>query len=59
LLKPISVVFLTRPKIKIYLFGIAARPIEKLAAQIIVFAFQTIFLLLKNSEARRNFDRVR
>jgi hypothetical protein len=32
-----------RPKIKFYLFGIAARPTEKLAAQIILFAFQTIF----------------
>jgi hypothetical protein len=31
-----------RPKIKFYLFGIAARPTEKLAAQIILFAFQTI-----------------
>jgi hypothetical protein len=31
------------PKIKFYLFGIAARPTEKLAAQIILFAFQTIF----------------
>jgi hypothetical protein len=30
-------------KIKFYLLGIAARPTEKLAAQIILFAFQTIF----------------
>jgi hypothetical protein len=30
-----------RAKIKFYLFGIAARPTEKLAAQIILFAFQT------------------
>ena len=50
---------LVRPKIKFYLFGIAARPIEKLAAQIILFAFQTNLLLLKKSESRRNFDRVR
>jgi hypothetical protein len=33
------------PKIKFYLFGIAARPTEKLAAQIILFAFQTIVLI--------------
>jgi hypothetical protein len=33
------------PKIKFYLFGIAARPTEKLAAQIILFAFQTIFFI--------------
>jgi hypothetical protein len=39
---------LVRPKIKFYLFGIAARPTEKLAAQIILFAFQTNLLLLKN-----------
>jgi hypothetical protein len=32
-----------RPKIKFYLFGIAAQPTEKLAAQIIFFAFQAIF----------------
>jgi hypothetical protein len=32
-----------RPKIKFYLFGIAAQPTEKLAAQIILFAFQAIF----------------
>ena len=31
-----------------YLFGIPARPTEKLAAQIILFAFQTIFFFLKN-----------
>jgi hypothetical protein len=31
----------TGPKIKFYLFGIAARPTEKLATQIILFAFQT------------------
>jgi hypothetical protein len=36
-----------RPKIKFYLFGIAARPTEKLAAQIILFAFQTIFFIIK------------
>ena len=30
-------------KRKFYLFGIAARPTEKLATQIILFAFQTIF----------------
>ena len=42
-----------------YLPGIAARPTEKLATQIILFAFQTIFfLLLKKSESHRNFDRV-
>ena len=35
-----------RPKIKFYLFGIAARPTEKLATQIILFAFQTIFFLI-------------
>jgi hypothetical protein len=29
------------------LFGIAALPTEKLAAQIILFAFQTIFLFIK------------
>jgi len=40
------------------LFGIAARPTEKLAAQIMLFAFQTIFFLLKKSESRQNFDRV-
>jgi hypothetical protein len=34
-----------RAKIKFYLFGIAARPTEKLAAQIILFAFQTIFFI--------------
>jgi hypothetical protein len=34
-----------RLKIKFYLFGIATRPTEKLAAKIILFAFQTIFLL--------------
>ena len=43
-------------KIKFYLLGIAARPTEKLAAQIILFAFQTIFFIKKS---RRNFDRVR
>ena len=49
-----------RPKIKFYLFGIAARPTEKLADQIVLFAFQTIFFyLLKKSESRRNFNRVR
>ena len=48
-----------RPKIKFYLLGIAARPTEKLAAQIILFAFQTKKFLLKKSESRRNFDRVR
>jgi hypothetical protein len=31
-----------RPKIKFYLFTIAAQPTEKLATQIILFAFQTI-----------------
>jgi hypothetical protein len=31
-----------RLKIKIYLFGIATRPTEKLAAQIILFAFHAI-----------------
>jgi hypothetical protein len=31
-----------------YLFGIPARPTEKLAAQIILFAFQTIFFFFKN-----------
>ena len=36
------------PKIKLYLFGIAARPTEKLAAQIILFAFKTIFFIKKN-----------
>ena len=36
-----------RAKIKFYLFGIAARPTEKLAAQIILFAFQTIFFIIK------------
>jgi hypothetical protein len=36
-----------RLKIKFYLFGIAARPTEKLAAQIILFAFQTIFFIIK------------
>jgi hypothetical protein len=41
------------------LFGIAARPTEKLAAQIILFAFQTIFFLLKKSESRQNFNHVR
>ena len=46
-------------KIKFYLLGIAARPTEKLAAQIILFAFQTIFVIKKKSESRRNFDRVR
>ena len=47
------------PKIKFYLFGIAARPTEKLAAQIILFAFQTIFIFIKKfGIARRNFDRV-
>ena len=35
-------------KIKFYLLGIAARPTEKLAAQIILFAFQTIFFIKKN-----------
>ena len=35
-----------RAKIKFYLFGIAARPTEKLAAQIILFAFQTIFFII-------------
>jgi hypothetical protein len=34
-----------RPKMKFYLFGIATRPTEKLAAQIILFAFQTIFFI--------------
>ena len=29
------------------MFGNAARPTEKLAAQIILFAFQTIFFLFK------------
>ena len=32
-----------RPKIKFYLFGIATQPTETLAAQIIFFAFQTIY----------------
>jgi hypothetical protein len=41
------------------LLGIAARPTEKLAAQIILFAFPTIFLSLKKLESRWNFDRVR
>ena len=42
-----------RPKMKFYLFGIAARPTEKL----ILFAFQTKKkLLLKKSESRRNLD---
>ena len=45
---------------KFYLYGIAARPTEKLAAQIILFAFQTQKKLLKKkSELRQNFDRVR
>jgi hypothetical protein len=35
------------PKIKLYLFGIAARPTEKLAAQIILFAFQTKKIIKK------------
>ena len=48
-----------RPKIKFYLFGIATWPTENLAAQIILFAFQAIFFLLKKSESHRNFDRVR
>jgi hypothetical protein len=48
----------TGPKIKSYLFGIATLLTEKLAAQIILFAFQTICLLLKKSVLRRNFDRV-
>jgi hypothetical protein len=48
----------TRPKIAFYLFGIAARPAEKLAAQIILFAFQTIFFLLRKSESCLNFSRV-
>jgi hypothetical protein len=39
--------FPLRPKIKFYLLGIAARPTEKFAAQIILFAFQTIFLFIK------------
>jgi hypothetical protein len=39
--------FKVRPKIKFYLFGIVARPTEKLAAQIILFAFQTIFFIKK------------
>jgi hypothetical protein len=42
-----------------YLFGIPVRPTEKLAAQIILFAFQTIFFLFKKSESCRNFDHVR
>jgi hypothetical protein len=46
-------------KIKFYLLGIAARPTEKLAAQIILFAFQTLFFIKKKSKLRRNFDRVR
>ena len=37
-----------RPKIKFYLFSIATRPTEKLAAKIILFAFQTIFFIKKN-----------
>jgi hypothetical protein len=41
------------------LFGIAAQPTEKPAAEIILFAFQTILLILKKSESLRNFDRVR
>ena len=37
-----------RPKIKFHLFGIAARPTEKLAAQIFLFSFQKfIFFLFK------------
>jgi hypothetical protein len=35
------------PKIKLYLFCIAARPTEKLAAQIILFAFQTKKKIIK------------
>jgi hypothetical protein len=42
------------PKIKFYLFGIAARPTEKLAAQIILFAFQTIFFIKHVSTVARN-----
>ena len=36
-----------RPKIKFYLFSIATRPTGKLAAKIILFAFQTIFFIIK------------
>ena len=48
-----------RPKIKFYLFGIAARSTEKLAAQITLICVSNIFSLLKKSELHRNFDRVR
>ena len=48
-----------RLKIKFYLFGIAARPTEKLAAQIILFAFQTIFFYIKKIGIAPNFDHVR
>ena len=45
-----------RPKIKFYLFGIVTRPTEKLAVQIILFAFQKYFFYSEKSESRRNFD---
>ena len=57
-LQKVDTLLMIGPKIKFYLFGIAARPTEKLAVQIILFAFQTIFFLLIKSESRRNFDRV-
>ena len=48
------------PKIKFHLFGIAARPTEKLAAQIILFAFQKLFFFyLKKIEIVPEFDRIR
>jgi hypothetical protein len=39
------------PKIKFYLFGIAARPTEKLAAKLFYLHFRQFLFLLKNSES--------
>ena len=48
------------PKIKFYLFGIAARPTEKFVFKKLFYLhFRQFFFLLKKSESRQNFDRVR